>query len=203
MSTPIVPARPSRKLDTSPHRSPLNAHYTVATSKPQPSSKLAAEDAPARPPSVVALPVLGLEGSEYATYDQLPPEAHGVKVDKDSGEPAAPEHQTRNIAEDMMLHAPKASLPQSTAKSRIETVTRTDSTQAAAAGIGKARPDDDVHNTPADSNTSLTQQQSQSDDLSRVISSSSTLKPKVSRPREIVLCCEWEFGNHFLEAQRR
>ncbi|KAI7198271.1 hypothetical protein KC352_g20403 [Hortaea werneckii] len=49
------------------------------------------------------------------------------------------------------MHAPKASLPQSAAKSRIQTVTRTDSSQAEAAGIGKARP----HDESVDSSTSL------------------------------------------------
>ena len=45
--------------------------------------------------------------------------------------------QTRNVANDLKLHAPKPSLPVSSAKARVSTVTRTDSGQAAAYGIGK------------------------------------------------------------------
>ena len=178
MSTPVVPPRPTRKLDPSPVRSPLNAPPAAApASKPIPSSNLSAEDVPPRPPSVAALPSLGQEGAEYASFDQLPAEAHGVGNDETTfGTP----EQTRNISEEMPLHAPKASLPQSTAKSRIQTVTRTDSTQAAAAGIGQSRPDDDVHKTPADSSTSVDRTRKTSDDLTRIASDQSTLKPVVS-----------------------
>ena len=87
---------------------------------------------------------------EYISYDQLPQEAHGVS--SSAGDGSA---QTRNVAAELPLHAPKASIPQSAATVRISTVTRTDSTQAAAAGIGKARPDDDVHNHPSDSGAPL------------------------------------------------
>jgi hypothetical protein len=55
---------------------------------------------------------------------------------------ALPEH-TKNVAGDLPLHQPKASVPASTAKSRIQTVTRTDSQQAAAAGIGKLLAESD------------------------------------------------------------
>ena len=98
----------------------------------------------------------------------------------------------------------KASVPQSTAKSRIETVTRTDSTQAAAAGIGRARPDDDVHKTPADSSTSLSRTTTRTDDQRRTSStephplkqkisfnrSTPTLQPTTSRPESM------HEGNH-------
>ena len=183
MSTPVVPPRPARKLDPSPVRSPLNAPpAAVAASKPIQSSNLSAEDVPPRPPSVAALPTLGQEGAEYASFDQLPPEAQVVKNEETTF--ATPE-QTRNIAEEMPLHAPKASLPESTAKSRIQTVTRTDSTQAAAAGIGQSRPDDDVHKTPADSSTAVDRTRRTSEDLTRTISDQSTLKPVVSSTHAI------------------
>lgn len=97
------------------------------------------------------MPSIGQEGVEYASYDQLPPEAHGAKGDS-SSDPAAAVQQTRHA--DVPMHAPKASVPQSTAKTRISTVTRTDSSQAAAAGIGKAVGDDDFH-TPAAATTNL------------------------------------------------
>ena len=72
------------------------------------------------------------------------------------------------MSDKIPLHAPVASVPKSTAKSRIEPVTRTDSTQAAAAGIGRAKPDDDVHNAPAESSPSLHPVVSRTDDLKRV-----------------------------------
>lgn len=185
MSTPVVPPRPTRKLDPSPVRSPLNAPpAAVAASKPQPTSNLSVEDVPPRPPSVAALPSLGQEGAEYASFDQLPPEAQVVSNGDSTY--ATPE-QTRNVSSEMPLHAPKASLPQSTAKSRIETVTRTDSTQAAAAGIGKSRPDDDVHKTPADSSTSVDRiSRRRSEDLTRTTSADPTsLKPVVCEKFEL------------------
>lgn len=167
---PQVPPRPTRKFDPSPvreehTRSPLNEPFAPppAASKRRSGSHLATTEVPARPPSV-ALPSVGQEGLEYDSYDQLPPEAHGVSV---NGSEASPQ-QTVNVSANMTLHQPKASVPQSTAKSRISTVTRTDSTQAAAAGIGRARPDDDVHRTPADSTTSLTPSTTRDSDLRRV-----------------------------------
>lgn len=191
MSTPVVPPRPTRKLDPSPVRSPLNAPpAAVATpSKSKPPSTLSAEDVPPRPPSVAALPTLGQEGAEYASFDQLPPEAHGVS----NGDAAygTPE-QTRNVSSEMPLHAPKASLPQSTAKTRIETVTRTDSTQAAAAGIGKSKPDDDVHKTPADSSTSVDRVRRRSEDLTRTTSADpNSLRPVVSASGTIQSDSSW------------
>jgi len=92
---------------------------------------------------------VGQEGLEYTSYDQLPAEAHGASGAAESNSASA--EQTRNVSADVPLHQPKASVPQSTAKRQIATVTRTDSTQAAAAGIGQARPDDDVHTAPTGS----------------------------------------------------
>lgn len=86
----------------------------------------------------MSLPDVGQEGAEYSSFDQLPAEAHGVSTDE----------QTRNVAADLPMHQPKASVPQSTATKNISRVTETDSTAAAAAGIGRARPADDVHKLP-------------------------------------------------------
>jgi hypothetical protein len=72
------------------------------------------------------MPSIGQEGNEYAHLE------HGEE--SDSG-PAV--EQKKSIAGDLPLHAPKASLPISAAKSRIQAVTRTDSDSAAALGIGK------------------------------------------------------------------
>jgi hypothetical protein len=152
-SMPQVPPRPVRKLDPSPSRdlrSPFNElpNPLGGMSKRRSANNLN-QEVPPRPPSVQALPSVGQEGFEYASFDVLPPEAHGFKDTVKATELETPE-QTRNVSANMPLHAPKASIPQATAKSRIETVTRTDSTQAAAAGIGKAKPDDDVHTGPSD-----------------------------------------------------
>lgn len=100
------------------------------------------QDLPRRPPSV-SLPDLGHEGDEYSSFDQLPPEAHGVSVEKDEDN-----EQTRNVAADLPMHQPRASVPQSTATKNISKVTDTDSTTAAGLGIGRARPADDVHKLP-------------------------------------------------------
>lgn len=145
---PQIPPRPARNVEPSPDRvgytrSPLNgppvAMGNARTLRPQSSSEL-----PRRPPSV-SLPDVGHEGEEYSSFDQLPDEAHGVSTEATSTEA---DEQTKSVSADLPMHQPKASVPQSTAKRQIQNVTGTDSIQAAAAGIGKARPGDDVHKLP-------------------------------------------------------
>lgn len=138
---PQVPARPNRRTDPSPARdmarSPLNDLPGTSANSGHAfygTSNLSASDLPRRPPSVAAMPSIGDEGNEYASFDQLPPEAQL----KD--ESSSPETQTRHANVPML--APTASVPLSTAKSRISAVTRTDSSQAAAAGIGKEEEPD-------------------------------------------------------------
>ncbi|KAF2473188.1 uncharacterized protein BDR25DRAFT_282499 [Lindgomyces ingoldianus] len=136
MDVPKIPPRPKRSADRSisPNRdtfarSPLNdpAFLTNGGKFQHKDTHLSAE-LPPRPPSVT-LPSIGQEGSEYASLEEL------HKTDSDQ-EPSP--QQTKNIAGDLPLYAPTASVPSATAKSRIATVTRTDSSQAAAAGIGKS-----------------------------------------------------------------
>ena len=86
---------------------------------------------PQRPPSV-SLPSVGQEGNEYADIDYTQDEK--AAQDPSTYEPRA----TRNVAGDLPLHAPKPSFSKDNAKQRVATVTRTDSGQAAAIGIGKA-----------------------------------------------------------------
>ena len=137
---PQIPPRPQRHERV---ESPVREAFTRSPLNEPPVSlnnghfynhhkNLSASDLPQRPPSV-NLPSIGQEGNEYASFD-----TSSVEEKK----PRSPE-QTRNIAPDLPMHAPKASVPQSTATTRIATVTRTDSSQAAAAGVGKARHDDD------------------------------------------------------------
>ncbi|KAF2019681.1 hypothetical protein BU24DRAFT_419303 [Aaosphaeria arxii CBS 175.79] len=139
MDVPKVPPRPGRRIDrsVSPNRdtyapSPLNDPSFVH-SRDQNKSKRLSTEVPDRPPSV-SLPSLGQEGSEYASFDDL-------SKTLSLGRSTSP-HQTKNVAGDLPLHAPRASVPSSTAHSRIQTVTRTDSSQAVAAGVGSLAPED-------------------------------------------------------------
>jgi hypothetical protein len=133
---PSIPARPLRSMERSlsPNRdsyarSPLNdpsfkpSKYPIGVSS---LNRTISRDVPPRPPSV-NLPTIGQEGAEYAQF---------VQADTESDSESTTE-QKKTIAGDLPLHAPKASLPVSAAKSRIQAVTRTDSNTAAAAGIGK------------------------------------------------------------------
>lgn len=144
---PQVPPRPiNRRLDRSVSpsresfaRSPLNETPFLANHGNQSKSSLYASDSannshsdlPARPASVV-LPSIGQEGNEYAD----------VFVPADAELGTSPT-QTRQVANDLKLHAPKPSLPVVSAKQRVSTVTRTDSGQAAAFGLGKPSSVDD------------------------------------------------------------
>ncbi|KAG0649783.1 hypothetical protein D0Z07_3517 [Hyphodiscus hymeniophilus] len=142
---PKIPPRPAnRRIDRSMSpsresyaRSPLNETPFLANHGNQSKSSLhntgsadaSASDLPRRPSSV-ALPSIGQEGSEYAEVFSAPDEL------------GTSPPQTRNVANDLKLHAPKPSLPQSSATARVSAVTRTDSGQAASFGIGKAGSDD-------------------------------------------------------------
>lgn len=145
---PKVPPRPARTRDRtqSPNRdsfprSPLN-DVPPATSSGGKSGTMYSNTSqnvsssslglPHRPPSV-SLPSIGQEGNEYADIQYEEPEGQGLEK-VSSNEPT----QTRNIGSDLPLHAPRPSFSNSTAKARVSGVTRTDSVQAAAAGIGKA-----------------------------------------------------------------
>ncbi|OKL63355.1 hypothetical protein UA08_01287 [Talaromyces atroroseus] len=140
-STPSIPPRPTnRRLDrsVSPGRdsyapSPLNG--------PPPSaglSRTTSNDLPSRPPSV-AIPSLGEEGIEYE------------ELSAQNLEPA----ETRNVGSDLKLHAPKPSLPVFSAKAKVQAVTRTDSSQAAAAGFGKSSASPAVEEDPDQRSRSL------------------------------------------------
>ena len=145
---PQVPPRPQRTRDRtqSPNRdhfprSPLNemplgmSHGNISGTMYSSGSQNASSSSlslPHRPPSV-SLPGIGQEGSEYADLEYESSESPALEKTL-SNEPT----QTRNVGSDLPLHAPRPSFSDSTAKARVSTVTRTDSTQAAAVGIGKA-----------------------------------------------------------------
>ena len=136
---PHVPPRPICRLDrsTSPHRfarSPLNEAPIATAGNARKSSLFSTENANnsgsdlTRQLSNNPLPDVGQEGAEYAAvYDN----------DESGNSPA----ETRGIGEDVKLQAPKPSLPATSAKQRVSAITRTDSSQAAAFGIGKAGGD--------------------------------------------------------------
>jgi hypothetical protein len=139
MDVPKIPPRPKRGIErsVSPHRdtyarSPLNDPAYAHNGPPPRDNRRLSTEVPSRPPSV-SLPMLGQEGSEYASFEDL------SKTLTNEGQSSV---QQSAVASDLPLHAPTASVPGSTAKSRIQVVTRTDSSQAAAAGFGRLAPDD-------------------------------------------------------------
>lgn len=132
---PEIPPRPvNKRLERSVSpghfpRSPLNEPWNGNLARQKTNEQT---EALPRRPSVQHLPSLGQEGMEYGEImeqaNQLPP------ASAPATESAT---QTRNIAQDLKLHAPKPSLPKSSAAAQIQAVTRTDSQQAAHHGIGK------------------------------------------------------------------
>ncbi|KAL4786139.1 altered inheritance of mitochondria protein 21 [Aspergillus varians] len=124
---PKIPPRPSNRIDRAV--SPMNSNYAPSPLNEPPNgstmSRTVSNDLPPRPPSVT-IPSLGQEGIEYQDLEI------GDASDSHQATPA----ETRNVATDLKLHAPRPSLPTSSAKAQVQAVTRTDSSQAAAAGFG-------------------------------------------------------------------
>lgn len=161
-SVPRIPPRPSKKIadrSVSPNAdrfapSPLNEGI-IAKSAAKPAllspGIYGQEEDPLERAGSIPMPSVGQEGLEY---DE-------IQTDDDykgeSSRAASPE-QTRTVAQDLQLHAPKPSLPATSAKQRVEGVTRTDSDRAASFGIGyPAAPDeratsrDGIKNRPSTS----------------------------------------------------
>lgn len=144
MDPPKIPPRPAQRnieRSRSPNsehfpRSPLNEPPAFIYSNENHNVSSSSLGIPKRPPSV-SLPSIGQEGSEYADleYEKEKPEEATI-LDQVKGK-SQPE-QTRNVGSDLPLHAPRPSFSSSTAKERVAAVTRTDSSAAMAAGIGKA-----------------------------------------------------------------
>ncbi|KIW09785.1 hypothetical protein PV08_11885 [Exophiala spinifera] len=133
---PDIPPRPvNKRLDRSVSpanfpRSPLNEPWTGSLSRQKTNESV---EALPRRPSIQNLPSIGQEGMEYAEVmnmqTNLQPPSSSMAADAAA--------QTRNIAQDLKLHAPKPSLPKSSAAAQVQAVTRTDSSQAAQHGFGK------------------------------------------------------------------
>ena len=145
-AVPKIPARPahrSRDRTQSPNpesfpRSPLNEIPGASNGIYGQSNKNASGSnlsLPQRPPSV-SLPSIGQEGNEYGELDDHATEGATTGESVSQTEP----EQKRKIGDDLPLHQPRPSFSSSNAKARVQAVTRTDSTQAAAAGIGQAPP---------------------------------------------------------------
>lgn len=143
---PRIPPRPiNRRADRSMSpsresfaRSPFNERPTTPLVAPPSASMYNSGSANN---SNTFLPSIGQEGSEYG-------EAFGLPDMSTSP-------QTRSVANDLKLHAPKPAFPEAAAKARVSAVTRTDSGQAAAFGIGKANTDDkDPSSRPLNSRAS-------------------------------------------------
>ncbi|KAH1856180.1 hypothetical protein KXV53_005025 [Aspergillus fumigatus] len=136
---PKIPPRSNRRVERSV--SPLRDSYAPSPLNEPPNSagltRTVSNDLPQRPPSVT-IPSLGEEGIEYQNLDigNLSDSHHQI------GTPA----ETRNVGSDLKIHAPRPSLPSSSAKAKVQAVTRTDSRQAAAACLGvSASPVPDDH----------------------------------------------------------
>jgi hypothetical protein len=151
MEVPKIPPRPKRSIDRSmsPNRdsytrSPLNDPAFLHNKPPRENSLNV--ELPSRPPSV-SLPSIGQEGSEYASFEDLSKTLPLSRTTSREEHVSSPKHT--KIVGDLPLHAPTASVPASTAKTRIQTVTRTDSSQAVAVGIGKLAPEDKPGHAPS------------------------------------------------------
>lgn len=152
MDLPKIPPRPAHRSierSRSPNsesfpQSPLNEppmtlqHSGGLYSNGNQNASSSSLGLPKRPSSV-SLPSVGQEGSEYAELEYEMPGQTILDQVKGKTQP----EQTRNVSSDLPLHAPRPSFSSSTAKERVAAVTRTNSTAAMAAGIGKA-------NTPSD-----------------------------------------------------
>ncbi|CAG8011681.1 unnamed protein product [Penicillium salamii] len=128
LEMPKIPPRPgNRRNDRSV--SPMRDSYAPSPFNEWTGpgmSRTVSNDVPQRPPSVT-IPSLGEEGIEYADLDP------GNVSDNHHQTPA----ETRNVSSDLKIHAPRPSLPTSSAEAQVQAVTRTDSRQAAAAGVGR------------------------------------------------------------------
>lgn len=166
-SMPLIPPRPkklNRSISPNPERfaqSPFNEGFSKQR---RPSSGLGTSIDAHERSSSVDLPTLGQEGQEYAAVT----EDLGSSPETARGEAGSPE-QTRMVAEDLKLHAPKPTMPAQSAKQRVMAVTRTDSDKAASYGIGRPSSSDMHGNGPilrkkASTTSQLSQAESHAED---------------------------------------
>ncbi|KAF5027545.1 hypothetical protein F66182_362 [Fusarium sp. NRRL 66182] len=139
---PRVPPRPltkrnDRSISPNPSRFAPSPFNEGIPQKSPISHRFSASDVeldPTNRSTSVPMPSIGQEGAEYsAVAHEITPEQVQVA---EQPRAASPE-QTRTVAEDLKLHAPRPSLPAQSAKQRVQAVTRTDSDKAAQFGIGR------------------------------------------------------------------
>lgn len=139
-SIPTIPPRPAgkrfdRSVSPNPNRfapSPLLGGIppkSPNTSQFRPS-KLHSDEPIDRSGSV-PMPSVGEEGVEYSAV------AQEIQHEEREKEQVSSPEQTRTVADDLQLYAPKPSLPAHSAKQRVAVVTRTDSDRAASFGLGR------------------------------------------------------------------
>lgn len=201
LSVPQIPPRPNRQPSL-PSESPSQVNFPRSPFNEPPGAPLPLTkssqsgglyshsqhesnlDLPQRPPSV-SLPSVGQEGNEYADIDYNKEKI----VTEDGGSQNESPKETRNVAGDLPLHAPKPSFSDATAKKRVSTVTRTDSSQAAAVGIGKATTPISAHDDADPHDRNLKAKVS-----FRTASSASTERPSSSYERPDSAQAEDEHG---------
>lgn len=136
-STPLIPPRPANKrIDRSKSPNPDRFAQSPFTDGAITVSPLGTQLSPSNShggsgegidhSESVPMPSVGEEGLEYS-----------VITSELQGPGTEDAEQTRTVAQDLKLHAPKPSLPAASAKERVMNVTRTDSDRAASFGIGK------------------------------------------------------------------
>ncbi|KAL9477300.1 hypothetical protein ACSS6W_007141 [Trichoderma asperelloides] len=133
-STPLIPPRPANKrIDRSKSPNPDRFAQSPFTDGAITVSPLGTQLSPSNShgegndhSESVPMPSVGEEGLEYS-----------VITSELQGSGTEDAEQTRTVAQDLKLHAPKPSLPAASAKERVMNVTRTDSDRAASFGIGK------------------------------------------------------------------
>jgi len=135
-NVPVIPARPKKQFNRSvspnPDRfapSPLNEN--PFSKKKRNSQTLLGEELERS--TSVEMPGVGEEGQEYAAAIEGLSSSPELTRRESTGSP----EQTRSVGEDLKLHAPKPTVPATSAKQRVAMVTRTDSDRAAAFGIGR------------------------------------------------------------------
>ncbi|KAH7151861.1 altered inheritance of mitochondria protein 21 [Dactylonectria estremocensis] len=161
-SVPKVPPRPAgkrlvdRSISPNPDRfapSPLNDGIPIKSPRALHfSTDDTSQEHLDEPIDNSTLPSVGEEGREYNAVTE--------EIEVENQERASSPEQTRTIAEDLKLHAPKPSLPAQSAKQRVQTVTRTDSEKAASYGIGRPTSRNAVKKKPS---TTFSNSESQPD----------------------------------------
>lgn len=153
-SNPKVPPRPTRHFERkishdrdNASRSPLNDSPFALPGKGDSSLSSGQLTPPAglprRNPSVPSLPLIGQEGNEYASLDE------SAAAPSTGAAPA----QVSNVADDLPLHAPRAS--DSTTQSKISVVTGgskskdAESSPVSHSATGKSRPPSTVYERAA------------------------------------------------------